>query len=256
MAPLDTANTVGLWPLFREITSAARFVDLTHAFHPGQPHFPAFPDERRQKLFDISRGEGFTVDQYTLVGQWGTHIDPPVHFIEGARSVDQIPVDEMFLPLVVLDISARAVSDPDTIPTMDDVAAWEQRHGKIPAGSFVALRTDWSARWPDPDAMANRDDEGRSHCPGWSKEVLEYLFEDAGVLAVGHEQTDTDPGMATSAGVFDLERYILARDRWQIELLTGLDQVPESGAIVIASWPKPQSGSGFPARVFAMCPAT
>ncbi|KAK1180995.1 cyclase family protein [Streptomyces sp. NBS 14/10] len=244
----------GLWSAYRELTAKATYTDLTHAFHPGQPHFPAFPDERREMVFDMDRGDGFNVHQYTIVGQWGTHVDPPVHFVAGARTLDHIPVEEMVLPLVVLDISERVAADPDATPTLDDVAAWEARHGAVPAGSFVALRTGWSRRWPDRDAMANKDAAGVSHAPGWSAEVLRHLFEEAGVTAIGHEQTDTDPGSATSAGDFSLERYVLTRDRWQIELMANLDQVPEAGALIVATWPKPQGGSGFPARVFALCP--
>ncbi|MEU5633205.1 cyclase family protein [Streptomyces rishiriensis] len=251
-APDTVTAEPPLWALHRELIGQTVRTDLTHAFHPGQPHFPAFPDEQREMPFDMSRGDGFNVHRYTIVGQWGTHVDPPVHFVAGARALDEIPVDEMILPLVVLDITERVAGDPDAVPTLDDVAAWEARHGRIPRGAFVALRTGWSRRWPDPAAMANKDEAGVSHCPGWSAEVLRHLFEEAGVTAIGHEQTDTDPGLATSAGDFGLEDYVLRRDRWQIELLANLDRVPEAGALIVATWPKPQGGSGFPARVFAL----
>jgi len=241
-----------LWDLYAREIAPRRFVDLTHAFHPGQPKFPDFPDGEQEFLFDYAKGHGFQVHRYSHVGQWGTHVDPPVHFIEGGRALDQLPVSEMILPLVVLDISARAAEDSDAVPLLTDVDAWESRHGRIPAGSFVALRTDWSRRWPDGAAMANRDAEGRAHCPGWSADVLKLLIEKRGVTAVGHETTDTDPGFAASQGDFSLETYVLAQDRWQIELMAGLSEVPEAGALIVASWPKPRGGSGFPARVFAI----
>ncbi|WP_406149323.1 cyclase family protein [Streptomyces sp. NBC_01012] len=242
----------GLWQVYRELTEGAVHTDLTHAFRPGQPHFPGFDDEQRETPFDLDRGDGFTVHRYCLVGQWGTHVDPPAHFVAGARTLDRIPVSEMVLPLVVLDISARVETDPDATPTLDDVRSWERRNGPVPAGSFVALRTGWSRRWPDPVAMANTDEAGVSHRPGWSADVLRHLIEDAGVTAVGHEQSDTDPGLAVSEGDHGLERYVLDRDRWQIELLTNLEGLPEAGALIVASWPKPYGGSGFPARVFAI----
>ena len=179
-------------------------------------------------------------------------MDPPSHFIRGGRSLDSIPVEEMVLPLVVLDISTRAASDADATPTLDDVSEWEERNGRMPAGAFVALRTGWSNRWPDPEAMANRDADGVSHTPGWSRDVLSFLVAERNITAIGHEQTDTDPGRATSRQDFSLETYILAQDCWQIELLANLDGLPESGAVLVATWPKPQGGSGFPARVFAI----
>jgi len=241
-----------LWTSYRASLAGAIYTDLTHPFHPGQPHFPAFPDEERKLFFDFEKGNGFQVHHYSFVGQWGTHVDPPVHFIKGGRTLDQIPVSEMLLPLVVLDISARVATNPDATPTLDDVAAWEKRNGQIPEKSFVALRTDWSKRWPDEKLFYNRSEDKVSHCPGWSKAVLQELFEERGITAVGHEQLDTDPGLATSAGDFSLEHYVLSLDRWQIEVMTNLDKVPEAGALIMASWPKAKGGSGFPARVVAI----
>ena len=69
-----------------------------------------------------------------------------------------------------------------------------------------------------------------------------------------HETTDTDPGLATTKDDYSLEAYILGINHYQIELLANLDQVPESGAVVVVSFPKPKGGSGFPARVFAILP--
>lgn len=241
-----------LWALTSELLSGRTFTDLTHAFHSGQPHFPAFPDEERDTLFEMERGDGFTTHRYSLIGQWGTHIDPPSHFAVGGRTVDQLPVSEMILPLVVLDVSERASADPDATPTLADIEGWESRNGRIPDRAFVALRTDWWKRWPDGDAMANRDADGVSHTPGWSREVLEFLVTSRNVAGVGHEQTDTDPGVRTSVGDLGLERYLLEQDRWQIELLARLDEVPEAGAIIVATWPKPLHGSGFPARAYAI----
>ncbi|WP_427016025.1 cyclase family protein [Pseudarthrobacter sp. P1] len=250
MAASET--TFELWQTFNDTIRERTFTDLTHAFHPGQPHFPAFPDEVRDTVFDLGRGDGFTVHSYSIVGQWGTHVDPPSHFVAGGRAADDIGVDEMVLPLVVLDISARAAVDADAVPTVDDVQEWERLYGRIPERSFIALRTDWHRRWPDAARMANRDADGTSHCPGWSREVLDFLIDERNVAAVGHEQTDTDPGLATSRSDFSLETLVLAKDRWQIELMANLDQVPAAGALLVAAWPKPLGGSGFPARVFAI----
>ena len=228
------------------------FTDLTHAFHPGQPHFPAFPDEIREAVFDLEKA---TVSPLTAIRSSANGVRTltlPSHFIRGGRTLNQIPVEDMVLPLAILDITARVTANADATPTMEDVQAWERRNGAIAPGAFVALRTGWSHRWPDADAMANRDDKGASHTPGWSQEVLSFLIEERSVTAVGHEQTDTDPGLATSRQDFSLETYVLARNRWQIELMANLDGLPEAGAILIASWPKPLHGSGFPARVFAI----
>ena len=243
----------------QQILVSKKLVDLTHAFEPGVPHWPGFPDEKRETIYWYEKGRGsmgagFFAEVFTHVGQWGTHVDPPAHFVKGLRTVDQIELKEMILPLVVIDVHEEAAKDPDYTLSLERVKKWEAEHGPIPAGAFVAMRTDWSKRWPDPAAMANKDAQGVSHYPGWSKEALKYLYEERKITASGHEPTDTDPGVATSKNDYSLETYLLGTNHYQIELLANLDQVPESGAIVIVSFPKPKGGSGFPARVFAIVP--
>ena len=241
------------------VIKSKQFVDLTHAFEPGIPHWPGFPDEQRETLYWYEAGKGklgkgFFAQQFTHVGQWGTHCDPPAHFVQGKRTIDQIDVKEMVLPLVVIDVHDKAAANPDYTIRMDDVHDWEHRHGAVPVGAFVAMRTDWSKRWPDAKAMRNEDAKSTAHYPGWSLLVLKYLYEERKITASGHETTDTDPGTATTKDDYSLETYILGTDHYQIELLANLDKVPEAGAIAVVTFPKPKGGSGFPARVFAILP--
>jgi kynurenine formamidase len=241
-----------------KLLMSKQFVDLTHAFGPGIPHWPGFSDEKRETLFYQggvgTPSSGFFYQRYTLVGQWGTHVDAPAHLGHGQRTLDRIDVREMILPLVVIDVHKAVAANPDYTLTMDDIERWEKKHGLVPEGAFVAMRTDWSKRWPDGGKMRNEDAKKVAHFPGWSLEVLKYLYEKRKITASGHETTDTDSGRATSQEDYTLEKYILSQDRWQIELLCNLDQVPDSGALVVASFPKPQEASGFPARVFAILP--
>jgi len=229
------------------------FVDLTHTFSSSIPHWKGFPNEKSRTLYTVAK-DGFYAQIFTHVGQWGTHVDPPAHFHDGLKTVDQIDIKQFILRLVVLDIHEQAASNPDYVVTMNDVRAWEQRHGVIPKNTFVALRTDWAKRWPDAAALQNRDPKGVSHYPGWSIEVLKYLYEERDTAATGHETTDTDPGIAASTGDFALESYVLGTNHFQIEMLDHLDRVPESGALIFVSFPKPEHGSGFPARVVAVLP--
>src|SRR3954451_1627172 len=247
-----------LWPIQKTL-SEKKFVDLTHEFGPGIPHWPGFPDESERTIYWYDKrpdtmGTGFFSEVFTHVGQWGTHVDPPAHFIKGKRTVDQIDVKEMVLPLVVIDVHDDVDKNPDYTLTVERVKKWEDIHGRIPEGAFVALRTDWSKRWPDAAKMANKDEKGVAHYPGWSMPALRLLYEERKITASGHETTDTDPGIATSKDDYALETYVLSTNHYQIELLTNLDQVPEAGAIAIVSFPKPKGGSGFPARVFAIVP--
>lgn len=242
-----------------QVLQTKRFVDLTHTFSPGIPHWRGFPDEKREILYWYEPGvghlgSGFYAESFTHVGQWGTHADPPAHFVKGMRTLDQIDVKEMILPLVVIDVHEKVAKNPDYSITMEDIRHWEKRHGRIPEGAFVAMRTDWCRRWPDMESMQNKDANGIAHYPGWSLEVLKYLYEDRRITASGHETTDTDPGIATSREDYSLEAYVLAQNHYQIELLTNLAEVPEAGSLIVAAFPKPKNGSGFPARVFAILP--
>ncbi len=241
-----------LWKLHATLKSK-EWVDLTHAFDTETPHWKGFQPMGRKVLFDHDK-DGFRVEEFCHVGQWGTHVDPPVHFHKGLRSIDQIDLKEMLLPLVVIDVHQKVEKNPDYTLTVDDVKAWESKHGAVPAGSFVAMRTDWSKRWPDQAKMSNPSKDGVAHYPGWSLAALQYLFETRKVTAAGHETTDTDPGVATSKDDYSLESYILKQNKYQIELLANLDRLPESGALVSVTWPKANNGSGFPARVFAILP--
>jgi len=198
--------------------------------------------------------DGFTADRFSHPGQWGTHVDPPAHFHKGLKTVDQLDPKDFVLRLVVFDIHDKVAQNADYVITLDDVKAWEAKHDPVPAGAFAALRTDWSKRWPDDKAIQNTDANGVSHYPGWSKEVLQYLYETRKITASGHETTDTDPGLATTKDDYSLESYILGTNHFQIELLANLDKVPESGALVLVTFPKPENSSGFPARVVAIVP--
>lgn len=242
----------GLWDTYASLKQHT-WVDLTHSFDNDTPHWKGFEPMGRKTLYTVDK-DGFQVELYSHVGQWGTHVDPPVHFHKGLRSVDQLEVKEQFLPLVVFDIHQQVAKNPDYVLTLADVKAWEAKHGPVPEGAFAALRTDWSQRWPDQAKMQNQDAKGVAHYPGWSKEALVYLYETRKITASGHETTDTDPGIATSKDDYSLESYILGTNHYQIELLANLDQVPEAGALAVVSFPKIAKGTGFPARVFAILP--
>ena len=255
LMPSEAFADAGKQPLWEMLHSlqAKKWIDLTHEFDGTIPHWKGVEPMKTTVLYDHDK-DGFRIEQFCHVGQWGTHIDPPVHFHKGMRSLDAISVQEMFLPLVVVDVHEQAEKNPDYQLSVADIKAWEKKHGDVPKGAFVAMRTDWSKRWPDQAKMQNVDAQGVAHYPGWSKEALVYLYETRKITASGHETTDTDPGIATTKDDYSLESYILQQNHYQIELLANLDQVPESGALISATWPKAKDGSGFPARAFAIVP--
>ena len=145
------ADDTALWKIQKTL-AGKKYVDLTHEFAPGIPRWPGFPDETRKTIYWYDKrpdtmSTGVFSELFTHVGQWGTHVDPPAHFVKGLRTVDQI----------------------------ERVKKWEKDHGQIPVGAFVAMRTDWSKRWPDGIKMENKDANGVAHYPGWSIPALKYL---------------------------------------------------------------------------------
>ena len=233
------------------VISNKQFVDLTHTFSPVTPVWEGFGPEVFSPAKEPTSGRPYTVEQdrfrafqYTLVGQYGTHIDPPAHFDEHGKTLDELPVKDMILPLVVFDMTPQLRSDPNHALTVEDILAWEKVNGRVPTGSFAALRTDMYKDW-----SANPERFKRQPFPAWSLEAIEFLYEQRGIMANGHESMDTD---ITSD--MESETWLLRHGHWQIEAMANLDQVPATGALIVVAWPKPQGGLGFPVRAFAILP--
>ena len=233
------------------IIASKQFVDLTHSFGPltpvwkgfGPATFSAASDPETGRPYTIEK-DGFRVFFYSMVGQYGTHVDPPAHFDPDGKTMDQIPLKQMILPLVVFDLTPMLKTDPNHALSVEDVKAWESRHGRVPAGSFAALRTDMYKDWD-----ANPQRFKRAPFPAWSLEAIKFLYEQRGIVANGHESMDTD-----ATDDLKSEAWVLKHGHWQIEVMANLDKVPPTGALIVATWPKPEHGLGFPARAFAILP--
>ncbi|MFO3688796.1 cyclase family protein [Staphylococcus felis] len=244
------------YPLWAQLASLkkSRWVDLTHTFNAQSPHFSAFEGAQVKTPFTVQK-DGFFVQEWSFVTQYGTHIDAPIHFVENQRYLHELELQELVLPLIVLDFSQEVAQNSDFILTREHLIEWESQHGTIEADTFVAFRSDWSKRWPDHDAFENKDLNGQQHLPGWSLEAIQFLVEERHIAAIGHETFDTDASIDIAKnGDIVGERYILGQDRYQIELLNNLDQLPSRGAIIYNITPKPDNAPGFPVRSFAIVP--
>lgn len=241
-----------LWDILSELKKHT-WVDLTHEFGSDTPRWEGFEPEKIETLFTIEKS-GIFVNQYTFPGQYGTHLDAPGHFSKGKRLVDGIELEELVLPLVVIDVSEKVKDNPDYEYSVEDILAWEKINGRVPEGSFVALRSDWSKYWPDQQKFQNFDENGDPHYPGYSLEALKFLYEERKIKASGHEPLATEvPVKSKTEGYFG-EFYILDRDAYQIEVLVNLDKVPPTGSIIVSLVPKAKNAPGFPVRSFAIIP--
>lgn len=242
---------IDLWTQYSQWQTQCRWVDLSRELSEDTPHWHGFPAMTADTMFTTEK-DGFYVHQYTLVSQYGTHVDAPIHFIPGMRTVADIAVDEMVLPLCVIDLSAKVAENPDYAVTADDIRQWESVYGAIPEKAFAAFRSDWSKR--KDDELDNIDADGQRHYPGWGVDALQYLVQERHVAAIGHETSDTDAAVLSAAEGFRSEPYILGQNCYQIELMTNLDLCPPTGAIIFCTFPKVKNGTGFTSRCFALCP--
>jgi kynurenine formamidase len=237
--------------------ASAKVVDLTHAFDEKTIYWPTSPSAfELTKLADGQTPGGwfYRSNAFCTPEHGGTHLDAPSHFAKGGQTADQIPLRRLIAPAAVIDVRAAAARDADYRLTLDDVKAWEKRHGAIPAGTIVLLRTGWGKRWPDRKAYLGDDtpgDASRLHFPSYGGEAAKHLVADRRVAALGVDTASIDYGASK-----DFIVHVIANgaDVPGLENLARLEELPETGAWVIALPMKIAGGSGGPLRIVALTP--
>lgn len=256
----NPARQNDLWATYNTSFVGAKYIDLTHAFAPGDPKgvaFGAVEVRVARSVIDVpgflAKGDAFTyegqgaaITAYNLpTDQIGTQLDPPAHGHALGATISDLPATFALRPLVVIDVSAQTLANAGYIATVADIAAWEGKHGTVPEGSVVMFRTDWSKKWGDPKRFTERP------FPGIALDALKLLHLGRKILFHGHEPLDTDMSFDFAA-----ERWLLTHDFAQAEGVANLDQVPEAGALIVIGFAKPMGGSGGLARFIAIAPAT
>lgn len=237
--------------------STQRMVDLTHALNARTLYWPTSPSTFRLERLSFGPTPGgwfYAANAFSAPEHGGTHLDAPIHFAEGALTADQIPLERLVAPAVVIDVSARAAADADYRLTREDVLEWERRHGRIEPGTIVLLCTGWSARWPDRLAYLGDDtpgDASKLHFPSYGADAARLLVEERGAATLGVDVASIDYGQSKD---FMVHRIAAARGVPGLENLTNLDQLPPRGAVVIALPTKIEGGSGGPLRAIALVP--
>jgi kynurenine formamidase len=248
----------GLWAVYEQVLKGAKYVDLTHTITPTIPVWAGFaastfePATARSDIEGyVKKGEvytyakhGFEATEYVLrTDQLGTQLDPPAHWAPEYPALDALPPTYAIRPLVVISIVEQLKTNPNYALQVADIEAWEQKHGRIPEGSVVFVRSDWSKAWPDPKLATLKE------FPGVGLDALKFLHEQRNILFHGHEPLDTD-----STPNLEGEHWLMHHGYAQAEGVANLDQVPETGALVIVGYPKFGGGLGGYARYVAVCP--
>lgn len=235
----------------------AELVDLTWPFDEQTLYWPTSPSafELKQLAFGPTPGGWFYASNSICTPEHGgTHLDAPIHFGEGKRTADQIPLEQLLAPAVVIDVAAKAAADADYRLTADDVRAWESQHGAIAAGTIVLLRTGWGARWPNRKQYFGDDTPGATenlHFPSYGEDAARLLVAERRVAALGVDTASIDYGQSKN---FIVHQVANGANVPGFENVANLERLPARGAFVIALPMKIARGSGGPLRIIAAIP--
>jgi kynurenine formamidase len=258
-APGFAQEPSSLWKAYDDIFRHAKYIDLTHAFAPQQAVWPGFGNAvfkpavaGRDIEGYVKKGDEFTYEKHGFVAtaydiptdQYGTQLDPPAHWEPMGATISDLPATYAIRPLVVIDISGKVAGQADYHMQIADIEAWEAKHGRIPEGSVVMVRSDWSKKWDDIEAFS------AAKFPGVKLDALQFLHNERKILFHGHEPLDTD-----TTPTLEGEYWLMHNHFAQAEGVANLDQVPESGALIVIGFAKPLGGTGGYARYVAVAPA-
>ena len=246
----------GLWKVYDKSLSRARYIDLTHRVTPDIPVWKGFGPSKFDPANNPETGlpytyahDGFEATNYTLAtDQLGTQLDPPAHWDPNYPAIDELPATYAVRPLVVISIVPQVRKDPRYALQVSDVKAFEKRHGRIPRGSVVMVRSDWSKRWTEDPAQAKAL-AADPDFPGVSLKALKFLHIKRHILLHGHEPLDTD-----TTPTLEGEAWLMHHGYTQAEGVDNLGAPAPTGCLVDIGYPKFAGGVGGYARFVAICP--
>lgn len=255
VAEVTSSVAVGVMSVFDG--TGGRWVDLSHSFGPSTIYWPTDTAGFQHTELAYGRTEGgwfYSSYSFASAEHGGTHVDAPIHFAEGRQTADQIPLSSLIAPAAVVDVSAQAV--PDYQVSVADLEAWEAAHGPVAAGSILLIRTGWSERWPDREqylgtAMTGAEAVPELHFPGIGPDAARWLVANRNVVAVGIDTPSIDYGQSAN---FESHVILYAENIAGFENLANLDQLPPTGAAVVALPMKIEGGSGGPLRIVGFVP--
>jgi kynurenine formamidase len=241
---------------FLQRKPAQRAIDLSYPFDAETIYWPTAESFKLETDFEgvTEGGYFYSAYRYSAAEHGGTHLDAPVHFAKGRQTVDQIPLDQLIGPGVVVDVAAQCASNVDYLVSVADLQKWEKQHGKIEPGTILFLRTGFGKFYPDKRKYLGTDERGAAavpklHFPGLDPEAARWLTQNRAIKAIGLDTASIDRGQSTT---FDSHRILFERNIPAFENVANLDQLPSKGFSVIALPMKIKGGSGGPLRIIAL----
>ena len=228
--------------------TASKAIDLTHEMHDGMAFWPGGVPFSKERLVDYD--QGYRLHKFTMGENTGTHVDAPSHFIKGNKAIDKLAINQLIVPLVLLDARKKTAANADYELTPSDIKKWEAKNGKVPANALFVMNTGWHKRFNTPKKYINMDDNNVMHFPGFSAAAAEFLVE-RGVAGIGIDTLSLDYG---GSKTFAAHSVMLKANKYQVENLAALDALPATGATVVIGVLPVRDGSQAQARVFALLP--
>jgi len=234
----------------------SKVIDLTYSFDEHTIYWPTFKPFQLEVVSAAKTEAGYwyAANNICLAEHGGTHMDAPIHFAEGKRTVDEVPVKQLIGPAAVIDVRAQAAKDADYRLTVGDLEAWEKQHSRIPKGAIVLMLSGWGSRWPDKKTYLGTDQAGdvaNLHFPGFSREAAEFLVSQRDIDAIGLDTPSMDYGQSKD---FIVHQIINGANKPGLENVANLEKLPAKGATLIALPMKIAKGSGGPVRIIAILP--
>jgi len=231
-------------------------VDLSYSFDSETVYWPTAETFHLEKDFEgiTEKGYYYSAYKYSAAEHGGTHIDAPVHFAKGRNTLDEIPLEQLLGPAIVVDVTRQCATNPDYQITSENFQNWEKQNGRIPAGTIVLLRTGFGKYYPDRKSYLGTDERGaaavaKQHFPGLHPEAARWLTQNRAIKAIGLDTASIDYGQST---LFESHRTLFDKNIPAFENVANLDKLPSKGFSVIALPMKIKGGSGGPLRIVAI----
>lgn len=234
----------------------SKLIDLTYALDEETIFWPTNKPFTWEKAAwgRTANGYWYASGDFSMSEHGGTHIDAPLHFAEGRLAVDEIPLQKLIAPAVVVDVRASVTENRDYRLSRQDLDRWESRHGLIQQGAVVLMLTGWGQGWPDRSrylGSATPSDPKTLHFPGFSKEAAEFLVKERHIDGIGIDTPSIDHGPSQD---FIVHQIINGANLYGLENIANLEKLPPKGAILLALPIKIKGGTGGPVRIIAVLP--
>lgn len=235
---------------------SGQWIDLSYDFSDQTIYWTAADGFKKETVAAGRTDKGYYYSAYKFCApeHGGTHLDSPVHFAEGRKTVDEIPLAQLIAPAIKVDVSGKAAANRDYLVSVEDITAWESQHGRIPDSSIVLLQTGYGKYWGDrAQYMGSAPGSDQKRFPGLSAEAARWLVQNRKINAVGIDTASIDFGQSQT---FDAHVALMEQNVPAFENVANLEKVPATGAMVFAMPMKIKGGSGAPLRIAAFIPGS